>query len=105
MDFEYIKRTYNVPAEIGRIVTVSGKRGIIVVDRGHYLGVNFDCDKAGVVKNAHPTSEVEYFGMGKIRTPLKSKQRYTRFLEYGDGFQSFLDYCRWDSCKDRSWNH
>ena len=34
----------------------------------------------------------------------KSKQRYQRFLEYGDGFKSFLDYCRWDAEPSRSWN-
>jgi hypothetical protein len=31
----------------------------------------------------------------------RSKMRYQRFLEYGDGFESFLDYCRWDS--KQSW--
>lgn len=34
----------------------------------------------------------------------RSKQRYQRFLEYGEGFDSFLDYCQWDSGPDRSWN-
>jgi hypothetical protein len=34
----------------------------------------------------------------------KSKQRYRRFLEFGDGFDSFLDFCRWDSEPERSWN-
>jgi len=34
----------------------------------------------------------------------RSKQRYQRFLEYGDGFESFLDFCRWDSAPARSWN-
>jgi hypothetical protein len=34
----------------------------------------------------------------------KSKERYQRYLEYGDGFNSFLDYCRWDSDPSRSWN-
>lgn len=34
----------------------------------------------------------------------RSKQRYQRFLEYGDGFRSFLDYCRWDADSERSWN-
>lgn len=34
----------------------------------------------------------------------KSKQRYRRFLEYGDSFDSFLDFCRWDAEPDRSWN-
>ena len=34
----------------------------------------------------------------------KSKQRYRRFLEYGDGFDSFLDFCKWDAEPERSWN-
>ena len=34
----------------------------------------------------------------------KSKQRYQRYLEYGDMFDSFLDYCYWDADQERSWN-
>lgn len=34
----------------------------------------------------------------------KSKQRYDRYLEYGDGFDSFIAYCRWDARPERSWN-
>jgi hypothetical protein len=104
MNCEYVKQTYGVPAEIGRRVTVYGKPGIIAEDRGHYIGVNFDSDKPGVIKNAHPTSEVQYHDMGKIRKPSKWRRRYERYLEYGDGFRSFVDYCRWDAEKERSWN-
>ena len=35
----------------------------------------------------------------------RSKQRYQRFLEYGECFDSFIDYLRWDAEPDRSWNH
>ena len=35
----------------------------------------------------------------------KSKQRYQRFLEYGDGFDSFRDFLSWDGEPERSWNH
>lgn len=45
--------------------------------------------------------------VGEIKPRKKvsrSKQRYQRFLEYGDGFHSFLDYCRWDAAPGRSWN-
>lgn len=97
-------KAYGVPAEIGRRVTVYGKPGIIAEDRGHYIGVNFDCDKPGVIKNAHPTSEVQYHDIGKLRKPSKSRARYLRFIEYGDGFNSFLDFCRWDANPERSWN-
>lgn len=34
----------------------------------------------------------------------RSKARYKRFLEYGDMFDSFIDFCRWDSDPERSWN-
>ena len=34
----------------------------------------------------------------------RSKQRYDRFLKYGDGFESFLSYCCWDAKPERSWN-
>lgn len=35
----------------------------------------------------------------------RSKARYQRYLEFGDMFDTFLDYCRWDSEPERSWNH
>jgi len=94
--FEYLKRTYRVPAEIGRRVIVYDKPGIIVADRGNYIGVNFDADKPGVICNAHPTSEVVYLEMGKIRKPSKSAARYQRYLEVGDCYDSFLDFLKAD---------
>ncbi len=30
----------------------------------------------------------------------RSKARYKRFLEYGDSFNSFLDFCRWDAAQE-----
>jgi len=104
MRFSTIKQLYCVPAEIGRRVVVNGKAGIIAEDRGHYIGVNFDEDKPGVISNFHPTWKVKYQGMGKIRALTKSQQRYRRFLEYGDCFDSFLDFCYWDSEPEREWN-
>ncbi len=38
------------------------------------------------------------------KPPSKSKQRYQRYLEYGEMFDSFLKYCYWDAEKERSWN-
>ena len=105
MSCEYAREHYGVPAVIGRRVIVSGKPGIIAEDHGHYIGVNFDSDKPGVVCNAHPTSEVEYGELGVVRQMTRSQQRYSRFLEYGDGFDSFVDYCRWDAAPERSWNN
>lgn len=67
MAFEYVCKHYGVPACIGRRVTIDGNGGVIAEDRGHYIGVNFDSDKPGVIKSCHPTWEAEYGGMGKVR--------------------------------------
>lgn len=104
MDCEYVRNYYRVPAEIGRAVVVYGKPGVIAEDRGHYIGVNFDGDKPGLISHCHPTSEVVYLGMKTVRRPSKSQQRYKRYLEYGDGFHSFIDFCRWDADPEHSWN-
>lgn len=45
--------------------------------------------------------------IGEIKKPVKiskSKQRYQRYLEYGDMFDNFLHFCYWDADKSRSWN-
>ncbi|MCK5581906.1 MAG: hypothetical protein KAJ18_11610 [Candidatus Omnitrophica bacterium] len=34
----------------------------------------------------------------------RSKKRYQRYLKYGDWFDSFLDFLRWDGEPERSWN-
>ena len=104
MSCEYAREYYGVPAVIGRRVVVYGKPGIIAEDRGHYIGVNFDSDKPGVIRNAHPTSEVEYGEIGVVRPMTRPQARYKRFLEFGDGFDSFVQFCRWDASPERSWN-
>jgi len=101
---EYVREYYGVPAVLGRRVVVSGKPGIIAEDRGHYIGVNFDHDKPGDISNCHPTWEVEYLDIGEIRKPTRSQQRYKRHLEYGDSFESFIEFCKWDGEPERSWN-
>lgn len=102
--FDYIKQHYNVPAEMGRKVIVDGRSGVIAADRGHYIGVNFDDSKAGHISNCHPTWRVEYGEMGTIRKPSKGALRYKRFLQYGESFDSFILFCRWDADPERSWN-
>ena len=77
---EYVVNQYGVPACIGRRVIVSGKAGVIAEDRGHYIGINFDSDKARSICNAHPTSNVEYGEMGTIRKMTRSQQRYRDYL-------------------------
>jgi hypothetical protein len=61
-------------------------------------------------KHTEPTQLGCFIGspiVGEIKPKKKiskSKQRYNRYLSYGDGFKSFLDYCYWDASKERSWN-
>jgi len=93
---EYAANYYGVPACIGRLVVVSGNHGVIAEDRGHYIGVLFDDKKPGDVRNCHPTDKVVYEGMGPIRTMTAAQERYRRYLTFGDGFDSFIAFCRWD---------
>ena len=104
MDFEYVKEYYGVPACVGRWVTVNGQKGVIAEDRGNYIGVLFDSAKPGQIVNAHPTSNVIYEGVGNVRKPTRSQERDKRYLEYGDGFDSFIDFCVWDASPEREWN-
>ena len=48
------------------------------------------------------TSANESFPKPKKQT--KSQARYQRYLSYGDGFENFMDFVRWDCEKERSWN-
>jgi len=91
--FEYVCRTYQVPACVGRRVMVHGKPGTIVEDRGHHIGVNFDADKPGRVSPCHPTSEVRY--LEQIREPRKVSRSSRRYQEYlnadcGETFAEWL---------------
>ena len=101
---EYVREYYGVPACIGRKVKVNGMPGVIASDLGHHIGVNFDDHKPGAISPCHPTWEVEYLGMGKVRKMTRSQARYRRFIGCGDCFDSFIDFCRWDSESERSWN-
>lgn len=95
MNCEYVRQNYGVPAEIGRRVMVNGKSGIIAADRGHYIGVNFDTDKPGVICNAHPTADVDYLEMGTIRPMSQAQRRYQDYLEVADCFENFADFLRY----------
>ena len=92
---EYVCRHYGVPADIGRIVIVDGRSGVIAKDRGNYIGVNFDDDKPGVISCCHPTWRVEYGEMGETRKMTRSQWRYREYLDSayfdaGDSFAKFL---------------
>ncbi len=47
----------------------------------------------------------QYLDIGKLRKPSRYAVRAARYREYGDGFDSFLDFCYWDADPERSWNH
>jgi hypothetical protein len=103
--FSYITSHYGVPACIGRRVTVYGNPATIVQDCGHYIGINYDSSKPSHVVNAHPVDGVVYIDeVVKPRKPSRSAARYSRFNEYGEGFNDFLSFCRWDAQPERSWN-
>lgn len=99
MNFEYVKKYYGVPAEFGRVVIALGKRGVIVEDRGHHLGVLFDCDRAGDVSILHPTYEVKYLEEFETpRKPSKGRKRYLDYLDDREWFDgTFIEYCQWCS--------
>lgn len=92
MSCEYVRQYYKVPAEIGRRITHRGRAGIIVADRGHYIGVNFDDQKPSYVSNVHPTSEVIYGEMGQIRkmTPAQARYQQYRDSECNESFAEWL---------------
>ena len=98
---QYVKEYYGVPADVGRRVIVNGKPGIIVADRGHYIGVNFDADKPGVISNCHPTWKTEYGEIGIIRKPTKAQARYQRYLSVSDCFDSFKCFLLYETARNR----
>ena len=66
----YVRQHYQVPAEVGRRVIAYGKSGIILADRGHYIGVVLDDDPKKRISNYHPTHEMQYGEMAET-LPLK----------------------------------
>ena len=92
---EYVREYYGVPACIGRGVICYGKSGVIVEDRGNYIGVNLDEDKPNIINNYHPTDNVVYGEMReirKIRKMTRSQQRYRDYIgsEYSGTFAEYL---------------
>jgi hypothetical protein len=85
--FEYIKDAYGVSAQLGQVVFLNDKQGVIAKDRGHYVGINFDSDKAGVISNVHPTDEnlVYTDKIVGIRQMTRSQKRYQEFLNADTG--------------------
>lgn len=91
MNCEYVRQHYGVPACVGRRVVAYGKAGIIVEDRGHYIGVTLDSEKPGHVSNYHPVDQIEYGEMGTVRKMTRSQANYQRFLKSDCG-HSFAEW-------------
>ena len=66
----YVRQHYQVPAEVGRRIIAYGKPGVILADRGHYIGVVLDEDPKKRISNYHPTHEMQYGEMAEV-LPLK----------------------------------
>lgn len=93
---EYVKFHYDVPAEIGRRVDTCKGQGIIAADRGHYIGVNLDCDKPGHIKNFHPADGITYLEMGNIRPMTRSQRNYSEYLrlEMNESFAEWMGFSK-----------
>lgn len=91
---QYVRDYYGVPAQIGRRVRIGKDEGIIAEDRGHYIGVNLDRHKPGLVMNYHPTDGIEYLGMGEIRKLTRSQQNYKDYINSDCGY-SFPEWMGW----------
>lgn len=94
----YIREYYGVPATVGRRVIAYGKPGVIVggCRSGPYIQVLLDEDKPGSDRPYHPTDQIEYLGAGRMRKMTRSQQRYKRYLEVCDCFDSFGDFLRYE---------
>ena len=66
----YVRQQYNVPAEVGRRVIANGEPGVIIADRGQYIGIILDSDPKKRIRNYHPTWEMQYGEMAEA-LPLK----------------------------------
>jgi len=94
MEFDYIQSYYKVPAELHREIEFEGRKGLIVQDKGNYIGVQFYDDEKVATHSLHPTYNVVYlesFGKPKKVKNQRSKQRYLDYLD-NDGFGSFAEY-------------
>lgn len=94
MSLDYIRKTYNVPAEIGRAVTCSGQSGVIVGHNGPHIEVLLDKDKPGNTGFYHPTWEVVYGDMKPIRKMTRSQRRYREYLDVAECYDDFLHYLK-----------
>lgn len=72
MSFEYIRRTYGVPAERGHRVEYAGgdevRRGTIVDENGAHIFIHFDGDETDTGP-FHPTWKLAYIGR-PVKSPV-----------------------------------
>lgn len=64
----YMRQHYQVPAEVGRRVIAYGKPGVILADRGHYIGVVLDEDPKKRISNYNPSHENAVWQDGRNAT-------------------------------------
>lgn len=91
MSFEYINKSYGVNACVGRRVIVDGEHGVIVGAKNGYIEVNLDSHKASQKDFYHPTWNVEYLEIGKVRKLTAGQKRYQEYLN-ADLSCSFAEY-------------
>lgn len=93
MSFEYINKTYGVNAEEGRRVIADGKPGVITGYNGAHIAVNLDEHKPGHDTYWHPTWNMTYLDIGKIRPMTAGQKRYQEYLNAREWFDgSFAEW-------------
>lgn len=97
---DYVRRHYGVPAEIGRRVIANGEPGVIMADRGQYIGIILDSDPKKRIRNYHPTWEMQYGEMAE-KLPLKQWEVLTNGMYDWDDVRYMLGDAR--HCVRRIW--
>lgn len=95
MSLDYIKQHYAVPADIGRVIHFQGRQGVIVGANNATLKVNFDDAKPNKYEYLHPTWNVEYGEMCKIRPLTASQKRYQEWRN-SETDLTFAQWCGMD---------
>ncbi len=85
IDCEYVRKAYEVPAEIGLRVIWRDRPGTIYQDGGNYVSVNFDDEKPGYCSLIHPTDpDLKYLKEHsdlRVLKLTKSQKNYQRYLD------------------------
>lgn len=104
----YVREHYKVPAQVGRRVIANGEPGVILADRGQYIGVVLDNDPKKRIRNYHPTWEMQYGEMAD-KLPLKQYEVLLRGWGWWDSSRitttvyaatpSQAKYKAWEECE------